>query len=223
MNKALKLVLALMLTGGLAACTTTQAPVEPETPTVEQPEPEVEQPEVEPQPEPEVTEPEKPVEPEPKPEPKPEPEPEKVQKTADGKLILGQNEWVYFPGLEDSFKARVDSGATTSSVSAVDIVPFERDGNDWVKFKIQHDGINSDEIALPVQRWAKIKQSNNEEGEKRAVVVAWIQVGDVKEKTEFTLTDRTHLEYPILLGRSFFKDIAIVDVSQKYVQDKFKK
>ncbi|WP_047044549.1 ATP-dependent zinc protease [Vibrio mexicanus] len=223
MNKALKLVLALMLTGGLAACTTTQAPVEPETPAVEQPEPEVEQPEVEPQTEPEVTEPEKPVEPEPKPEPKPEPEPEKVQKTADGKLILGQNEWVYFPGLEDSFKARVDSGATTSSVSAVDIVPFERDGNDWVKFKIQHDGINSDKIALPVQRWAKIKQSNNEEGEKRAVVVAWIQVGDVKEKTEFTLTDRTHLEYPILLGRSFFKDIAIVDVSQKYVQDKFKK
>jgi len=223
MNRALKLVLALMLTGGLAACTTTQAPVEPETPPVEQPEPEVEQPEVEPKPEPEVTAPEKPVEPEPKPEPKPEPEPEKVQKTADGKLILGQNEWVYFPGLEDSFKARVDSGATTSSVSAVDIVPFERDGNDWVKFKIQHDGINSDEMALPVQRWAKIKQSNNDNAEKRAVVLAWIQVGDVKEKTEFTLTDRTHLEFPILLGRSFFKDIAIVDVSQKYVQDKFKK
>ncbi len=223
MNRALKLVLALMLTGGLAACTTTQAPIEPETPPVEQPEPEVEQPEVEPQPEPEVTEPEKPVEPETKPEPKPEPEPEKVQKTADGKLILGQNEWVYFPGLEDSFKARIDSGATTSSVSAVDIVPFERDGNDWVKFKILHDGINSDEIALPVQRWAKIKQSNNDNAEKRAVVLAWIQVGDVKEKTEFTLTDRTHLEFPILLGRSFFKDIAIVDVSQKYVQDKFKK
>ncbi|WP_264769115.1 RimK/LysX family protein [Klebsiella pneumoniae] len=42
-------------------------------------------------------------------------------------------------------------------------------------------------------------------------MVAWIQIGDLKEQTEFTLTDRTHLTYPLLLGRSFFKDVAVVD------------
>jgi len=146
----------------------------------------------------------------------------KAKKTSDGKLILGEKEWVYVPSLNESFKARIDTGAATSSISAVDVVAFERDGNDWVKFRIEHDDIKSDEISLPVERWVRIRQSSAEGTQKRAVVVAWIEIGDLKERTEFTLADRTHLTYPLLLGRSFFKDVALVDVSRKYVQDKRK-
>lgn len=219
MSKTWKTLIPFILSGGLMACSTTgQAPVEPETkPQVEQPKEEVEKPSVE-EPKDEIVEP---VEPEPKPEP---PVPEvQAKKTSDGKLILGAEEWVYVPGLEESFKARVDTGATTSSISAVDIVPFERDGKDWVKFKIEHDGVKSKEIALPVKRWVKIRQSSTtEESHKRPVVEAWVQLGDLKDKTDFTLTDRTHLAFPLLLGRSFFKDVAIVDVGKKYIQDKFK-
>lgn len=218
MNKTWKALIPIMLSGGLMACSTTgPAPVEPEEkPAIE--EPAVETPEVE-TPKEEV---EKPKEPETKPEPK-EPEvKEKVQKTADGKLLLGEEEWVYVPGLEQNFKARVDTGATTSSISAVDVVPFERDGKDWVKFKIEHEGVKSKEIALPVKRWVKIKQSSSDTSQERAVVEAWIQLGDLKDKTDFTLADRTHLSFPLLLGRSFFKDVAVVDVSQKYIQDKHK-
>ncbi|MGY5709712.1 ATP-dependent zinc protease family protein [Vibrio cincinnatiensis] len=141
-------------------------------------------------------------------------------KTSDGKLILGEKEWVYVPALQEHFRARIDTGATTSSISAVDIVPFERDGKDWVKFRIEHDGIQSGEINLPVERWVHIRQSASEGGHRRPVVVTWIQIGELKEKTEFTLANRTHLTFPILLGRSFFKDVAIVDVSQQYVQEK---
>ncbi|MEF1229598.1 ATP-dependent zinc protease [Vibrio fortis] len=228
-----KAIITLMLSGGLVACSTTsQAPVEPEQkPQIEQPvvddsskadekgaKPSKE-PVTEPEKEPEKVE--KPAEPEKKPEPPKKPE--KVTKTPDGKLILGEEEWVYVPGLEESFKARVDTGATTSSISAIDIVPFERDGKDWVKFKIEHDGIKSQEVSLPVERWVKIKQSSAEGTQRRAVIVANIQIGDLKDKTEFTLADRTHLTYPLLLGRSFFRDVAVVDVSKKYVQDKVKK
>lgn len=196
------------------ACTTTgQTPVEPEQkPQIE--EPKVQEPKVE----------EKEVVKETKPAEKPK-QPEvvlKAKKTSDGKLILGEKEWVYVPGLEQNFRARIDTGATTSSISAVDIEPFERDGKDWVKFKIEHEGHKSKEIALPVQRWVKIRQSSADGTQERAVVDAWIQIGDLKEKTEFTLADRTHLTFPLLLGRSFFKDVAVVDVSQQYVQDKHK-
>jgi hypothetical protein len=228
-----KAIITLMLSGGLVACSTTsQVPVEPEQkPQIEQPvvddssktdEKESEaskEPVAEPEKEPEEVA--KPAEPEKKPEPPKKPE--KVTKTSDGKLILGEEEWVYVPGLEESFKARVDTGATTSSISAIDIVPFERDGKDWVKFKIEHDGIKSQEVSLPVERWVKIKQSSAEGSQRRAVIVANIQIGDLKDKTEFTLADRTHLTYPLLLGRSFFRDVAVVDVSKKYVQDKVKK
>ncbi|KGY08866.1 MULTISPECIES: ATP-dependent zinc protease [Vibrio] len=214
MNKTWKLIIPVMLSGGLMACTTTgQTPVEPEQkPQIE--EPKVEEPKVE----------EKEVVKETKPAEKPK-QPEvvlKAKKTSDGKLILGEKEWVYVPGLEQNFRARIDTGATTSSISAVDIEPFERDGKDWVKFKIEHEGHKSKEIALPVQRWVKIRQSSADGTQERAVVDAWIQIGDLKEKTEFTLADRTHLTFPLLLGRSFFKDVAVVDVSQQYVQDKHK-
>ncbi|MGR5558124.1 ATP-dependent zinc protease [Vibrio fortis] len=228
-----KAIITLMLSGGLVACSTTsQVPVEPEQkPQIEQPvvddSSKADEKDAKPSKEP-VTEPEKepeevtkPAEPEKKPEPPKKPE--KVTKTPDGKLILGEEEWVYVPGLEESFKARVDTGATTSSISAIDIVPFERDGKDWVKFKIEHDGIKSQEVSLPVERWVKIKQSSAEGTQRRAVIVANIQIGDLKDKTEFTLADRTHLTYPLLLGRSFFRDVAVVDVSKKYVQDKVKK
>ncbi|WP_281629235.1 ATP-dependent zinc protease [Vibrio sp. St2] len=218
MNKTWKVLIPVMLSGGLMACSTTgQQPVEPEQkpqieePKVEQPEKEVEK-ETKPEPKPEVK-------PEEKPKPKPKPQP---TKTSDGKLILGEQEWVYVPGLEENFKARIDTGATTSSISATDVVEFERDGKDWVKFKIEHDGVKSKEIALPVERWVKIRQSSAEKSERRAVVESWIQIGDLKEKTEFTLADRTHLKFPLLLGRSFFKDVAVVDVSKKFVQKKHK-
>ena len=228
-----KAIITLMLSGGLVACSTTsQVPVEPEQkPQIEQPvvddSSQAEQKDGESSKEP-VTETEKEPEKVEKPaesEKKPEPpkKSEKVTKTPDGKLILGEEEWVYVPGLEESFKARVDTGATTSSISAIDVVPFERDGKDWVKFKIEHDGIKSQEVSLPVERWVKIKQSSAEGTQRRAVIVASIQIGDLKDKTEFTLADRTHLKYPLLLGRSFFRDVAVVDVSKKYVQDKIKK
>ncbi|MCF7506434.1 MULTISPECIES: ATP-dependent zinc protease [Vibrio] len=224
-----KAIITLMLSGGLFACsTTTQVPVEPEQ------KPQVEQPVVDDSSKGDVTEGEKVTEPTEKPdevkptEPEKKPVPvekpvEKVTKTSDGKLILGEEEWVFVPGLKEAFKARVDTGATTSSISAVDIVDFERDGKDWVKFKIEHDGITTEEVSLPVERWVKIKQSSAEGTQRRAVVVAAIQIGDLKDKTEFTLADRTHLSFPLLLGRSFFRDVAVVDVGQKYVQKKITK
>jgi hypothetical protein len=230
MNVNRKLILMILLSVGLTACSTTkdldtETPPEPVNP-IEKPEviePEVVEPEVVEPTEPEEKPVETPVEPEPKPEEKPvvKPKPE-PKKTSDGKLILGDQEWVYIPGLQQSFKARVDTGATTSSVSAQDIVQFERDGNDWVKFKLNMGDTLSNEIALPIQRWVKIRQANSEETDKRPVVVAWVQVGDLKEKTEFTLSDRAHMKFSILLGRSFFKDVAIVDVSKTFVQDKYK-
>ncbi|MDF9389631.1 ATP-dependent Zn protease [Vibrio sp. 1151_11] len=207
MKQHLKLIALLMLSTGLMACSTLN-----QTSTQPEQKPKVEEPKQH------NTEAQKPVK-------KPSKEPVVVveaRKTSDGKLILGEKEWVYVPGLNESFKARIDTGATTSSISAVDVVAFERDGNDWVKFRIEHDDIKSDEISLPVERWVRIRQSSAEGTQRRAVVVAWIEIGDLKERTEFTLADRTHLTYPLLLGRSFFKDVALVDVSRKYVQDKRK-
>ena len=53
------------------------------------------------------------------------------------KLIVGSEEWCSLPGLGlPAIKARVDSGAATSSLHAFNIVPFQRDGELWISFEV---------------------------------------------------------------------------------------
>lgn len=139
------------------------------------------------------------------------------------KLVLGAQEWVWFEGISSSFRARIDTGAETSSLNAVDIQEFERDGNTWVRFNLSHSGNGEDKeiVEVPVERWVKIRQSSAEGTDRRPVIKTWIRLGNLHEKAEFTLADRTQMEFPILLGREFFKDIAVVDVSQTYIHKKY--
>ncbi len=124
----------------------------------------------------------------------------------DDKVVLGGREWVWFDEVKNTFQSRVDSGAETSSLNAVDVQEFERDGDTWVKFNVNHSENNDQSVfmEMPVKRWVRIRQSSTDSTERRAVVEAWIRVGNIHEKTEFTLADRTNMEYPVLLGRSFF-------------------
>ena len=137
----------------------------------------------------------------------------------DNKIILGQVEWVWLRDIKTYLKARVDSGAKTSSLNALNLTTFERDGKDWVSFNVMKN-IATSKIEAPVARWVKIKQSSASGKQRRPVIDLWIQIGDSKEKVEFTLTNRSHLEFPMLLGRQYIKDIAVVDVSKKFIQPK---
>jgi ribosomal protein S6--L-glutamate ligase len=49
------------------------------------------------------------------------------------KVVIGSEEWFSFPDLNIPYiKARVDSGAKTSALHAVNIAPFIRDNENWV-------------------------------------------------------------------------------------------
>ncbi|MBB1485081.1 ATP-dependent zinc protease [Oceanospirillum sp. D5] len=135
------------------------------------------------------------------------------------RLILGSREWVWIDSIAQHLKARVDSGATTSSLSAFNQVLFERNGKKWVRFKLEEGG-DALSVEAPLLRWAYVQQASSDKPDKRAVVELWIQVGGVREKAEFTLSDRRKMTYPVLLGREFFKDIALIDVGKSYIQGK---
>ena len=57
-------------------------------------------------------------------------------------MILGETEWLYVEEANGNFMSRVDTGATTSSISAQDVTVFEREGRRWVKFTMPVDGEN---------------------------------------------------------------------------------
>lgn len=151
-----------------------------------------------------------PVEPTPVPLPTPMPD----------NIILGEIEKVTIDSIKQTFDARVDTGAATSSLNAVDIEQFERNGKNWVRFHLS-DGektLDADNwIEAPIIRFVKIRQSTSEDVERRAVIELWVRVGKIHEKAQFTLADRSQMSHPVLLGREFIRDIAVVDVSRKYI------
>ncbi|MDF2153690.1 ATP-dependent zinc protease [Vibrio sp. CAU 1672] len=137
-------------------------------------------------------------------------------------IVLGSIEKVTLDSIQQTFDARIDTGAATSSLNAIDIEEFERNGKNWVRFHLDDNTKSEQErqtwVEAPIVRYVKIRQATNEELERRAVVELWVKVGKIHEKAQFTLADRSQMNHPVLLGREFMRDIAVVDVSKKYVQ-----
>ncbi|MFY2509094.1 ATP-dependent zinc protease [Vibrio pectenicida] len=136
-------------------------------------------------------------------------------------LTLGEIEKVTIDSVEQKFDARIDTGSETSSLNAVDIEEFERNGKNWIRFHLSDGTASQDEsnwIEAPILRFVKIRQSTNCQLERRPVVELWVRLGKIHEKTQFTLADRSQMIHPVLLGRDFIRDIAVVDVSKKYIQ-----
>ena len=150
-----------------------------------------------------------------------------------GALILGNKEYIYLPTVESSFTAGVDEDLDVSVMSVSNVTPFERNGKKWVSFTVEHDDIKSKEFSLPVKSWRKVtsdkaedQAKNSEETAdvaKQAVVTAWIQVGKLKENTDFLLSEESKLPYPFMLGKSFYRDLAVIDTSREFVQPKASK
>ncbi len=141
------------------------------------------------------------------------------------KEVVGRSEWIGLPDVGTYLKARVDSGANTSSLSARDITRFERDGANWVRFRlgltdddVVVDDVRDEWIEAPVERRVRIVQAAGEES--RPVVSLMMTLGSIRESVEFTLNDRSHLNYPVLLGRRFLMDIAVIDVAETYLHER---
>ncbi|WP_373657166.1 ATP-dependent zinc protease [Thiohalorhabdus methylotrophus] len=148
----------------------------------------------------------------------------KSEKLPQQSITFGREEWAGFPTLGLALQARIDSGAETSSLSAKEIQEFEREGEDWVRFRLalsekEHEfpeRARGRLIEAPVIRRVRIIQASGTDS--RPVIRLPVQVGPVTQRTQFTLENRTNLSYPLLLGRRFMMDIAVIDVSRKYLQ-----
>ena len=142
------------------------------------------------------------------------PSPEKVS----NKLVVGQLEQVWLSGPELALTARIDTGAETSSLDARNIELFERDGRRWVRFEIINQVTGTPQLLeRRLKRTVGIHQSGGTENKRRPVVKMGIVIGRSNQTAEFTLTDRSHLDYQVLIGRSILKDVMMVDVSKKNI------
>jgi len=137
---------------------------------------------------------------------------------AADKMLVGELEhvWIDPPGV--TVVARIDTGATSSSLHAENVVPFERDGDDWVRFDMTLNENESVTLERQVARHARVIQQADPDGSRRPVVQMRVRLGDVQDTFEFTLADRSHLENEMILGRNFLADVTLVDVGRQFIQ-----
>lgn len=141
-----------------------------------------------------------------------------------GLLLVGRVEYVMIKREGSSsepmkLKARIDTGAGLSSMHAHQLVEFERDGAPWVRFGVLKAKSGTPVFfERPVREYVAIKQDVGEP-QRRPVVRMSLRLGDLEESVEVTLSDRSEYVYPVLLGRNFLRDRAIVDVRRKFIAD----
>lgn len=138
----------------------------------------------------------------------------------DNKLILGSEEWCSFPELGiPTIKARVDSGAKTSALHALNIQTFIKNEESWVKFDINPIQNNQKTIlhceALLVDK--RIVKSSSGFREKRFVIQTLLKIGELNWPVQLTLTNRDSMGFRMLLGREAMSGRVLVDPERKYV------
>lgn len=136
------------------------------------------------------------------------------------KTVVGSEEWVSLSELSIPYvKARVDSGAKTSSLHAINIQPFQKDNETWVNFDVfplQNDGKRKISCkALVIDK--RVVKSSSGNREHRYVVRTAISLNDETWDVELTLTNRDSMGYRMLLGREAMIGRIIVDPSERFL------
>ncbi|WP_019569445.1 MULTISPECIES: RimK/LysX family protein [unclassified Thioalkalivibrio] len=138
--------------------------------------------------------------------------------TPSSLTILGTVENAGILQEDITLEARLDTGATSSSLNALQQETFERDDEKWIRFEIVDPEDADARITLerPIERSARIRQHSGELDE-RHVVRLELCLGDRKIEADTTLVDRTELTYQLLVGRSHMAGHILVDSGNEHL------
>lgn len=138
---------------------------------------------------------------------------------------LGRQEIIDLPsfGLED-IEAKVDTGAYTSAINCSRVKVREINGQKELTFFLSGSKIHEKrarKFSTTDFKRKKIKSSNGQIEERFVIKTIAIIYGR-KLRMEFSLSDRSKMKFPILLGRKLLTGRYIVDVSKKNLSYKEK-
>jgi len=139
---------------------------------------------------------------------------------------IGWREWVALPELNvKRVKAKIDTGARSSSLHAFDLETFEKDGEQYVRFKVhpkQRNDTYEVEVEAKVLEFRNIRSSSGEES-LRPVIVTNVQALGETWPIEVTLANRDAMGFRMLLGREAVRGRMLVDSGTSYYGGKPKR
>jgi hypothetical protein len=136
--------------------------------------------------------------------------------TAAAKQVVG---WVENARIEPDgllVKAKVDSGAKTSSLNCSCRQFFEKNGERWVRFGVTNSKGEVTRLERKVERMATIKRHFGESQE-RPVIKLGVCLGKIFREVEVNLVDRSGFNYQMLIGRSFLEGEFLIDPDKTYL------
>ncbi len=135
---------------------------------------------------------------------------------------LGWLEWAWLEPAHIRLKTKLDTGARTSSIHAVDVHTFERDEATWVRFRIPlsqrpEDTDRPEDLVMerPVVREVRIKDHGSD-SMRRYVVELDLCIDGMTYPAQVTLANRGGFNYPLLLGRLAMRERIAVDPARKF-------
>ncbi|HWP93833.1 MAG TPA: RimK/LysX family protein [Thermodesulfobacteriota bacterium] len=133
------------------------------------------------------------------------------------KIVIGRRDKIDLPELSlYDVDAKIDTGAYTSSIHCRNIKVIEKDGVKKIRFNLfdpTHPSKGNKRITLPVHAKRRIKNSSGQAEERYIIKTQILLFGQVFD-IELSLTDRSRMEYPLLLGRKLLSNRFIVDVAE---------
>lgn len=154
---------------------------------------------------------------------------ETLEETTEIKLplLVGWHEWFALPQLGiKAIKAKIDTGAKTSSLHAFNIEAFKKRRQQWVRFDI-HPLQENDEISVPCEALIidqRMVTSSSGQGEMRYVIKTTLDLHHkIKWDIELTLTNRDTMAFRMLLGREAMHHRVIVDPAHSCILGKLSK
>ncbi|MCK8483988.1 RimK/LysX family protein [Aliiroseovarius sp. S2029] len=133
--------------------------------------------------------------------------------------IIGWREHIALPdfGILD-LPAKVDTGARTTALHAVDQTLFERDGATWVEFMVPlKNRRTTRRLSAPVLEERDIKNTGGVP-ERRLVVRTTLVIGKRHWLIDVSLANREKMEFDVILGRSAIRrHRLLVDPRRSYL------
>jgi hypothetical protein len=128
---------------------------------------------------------------------------------AEGKIALGLVEDIMLMPWRIKLPARIDTGATTSSLDAREL----RIKDNMAEFRLPKE-YGGKELRLPVVGWKTVRSA--EAKEKRPVVEIDLCIGSKYLRTRVNLNDRSQVKFPMLIGRNILKENFSVDCNRSH-------
>ena len=136
------------------------------------------------------------------------------------KTLIGWQEWVSLPDVKiPAIKAKVDTGAYTSSLHAENIRHVKKNGISYVQFDIHPIQKNKTIVIrseAPLVDRRPVRSSSGEE-ERRSVIRTQLILGHRQWEIELNLTKRDYMGFRMLLGRNAMHGHIIIDPGQKFL------